>query len=166
MSLSSAYTIRALRPEDEPVLAEMMYLAIFVPEGGIPLPRDIVEAPVLRKYYQHFGRAGDMGFVAVDSQTQKPLGAAWLRLLEGFGYVDDQTPELTIAVVPEARGQGIGTELLVRLMELAQLHYPGISLSVWPDNPAYRLYLRLGFELERANPEKDVILRKRFAPHA
>lgn len=49
-----------------------------------------------------WGRAGDMGFVAVDAGSGEPIGAAWLRLLggdeRGYGYVDDETPELGMAV--------------------------------------------------------------------
>jgi GNAT superfamily N-acetyltransferase len=85
-------------------------------------------------------------------------------LTKGYGYVDDETPELTMAVLPFARGQGIGTELLTRLMELARSHYSGISLSVWPENSAYRLYQRLGFQVVKTNDEEDVIMLKRFAP--
>ena len=159
-----SYTLRPLRAEDEAILEEMMYLAIFVPEGQAPPPRDIVQVPNLSKYYRLFGRAGDIGFLAVDNATQEPLGAAWVRLTHGYGYVDDDTPELTMAVVPLARGQGIGTELLTRLIEVARSHYSGISLSVWPDNAAYRLYQRLGFQVVKTNEGEDVIMLKRFAP--
>jgi ribosomal-protein-alanine N-acetyltransferase len=48
--------------------------------------------------------------------TGDPIGAAWLRLWskdeQGYGFVDVHTPELSMAVRPEFRGQGIGTLLL------------------------------------------------------
>ena len=63
----------------------------------------------------------------------------------GYGWVDDETPELTIAVLPESRGKGVGAQLLVQLMELARARYLAVSLSVSAENPARRLYERLGF---------------------
>jgi ribosomal protein S18 acetylase RimI-like enzyme len=33
---------------------------------------------------------------------------------------------------------------------LDEMIYQAISLSVWPNNPAYRLYRRYGFEFVRA----------------
>ena len=150
-----AYAIRHLTPEDEPFLYEMVYQAIFVPEGQFPPPRDIVNQPVLRKYVEVFGRRGDLGFIAMEEETQQPLGAAWTRLLtgehSGYGYVDDTTPELTIAVLPGYRGRGIGTALLERLIAAVEIEYEALSLSVWPANPAYRLYLRMGFEVVEEN---------------
>ena len=88
--------------------------------------------------------------MAVDPVTARQIGAAWLRLLSGdqrgYGYVDDATPELTIAVVPECRGKGVGTRLLSHLLATAESCYSSLSLSVLTDNPALRLYERLGFE--------------------
>ena len=82
------------------------------------------------------------------------LGAAWLRLLtgdnKGYGYVDDLTPELCISVLPESRGMGIGTQLLNQLFENVQHRYLAVSLSVSEENPALRLYRRLGFEVVNA----------------
>jgi len=79
------------------------------------------------------------------------VGAAWLRLLtgadRGYGTVDDATPELSVAVVPDCRGQGIGKRLLSALLDAAAERYEAVSLSVQADNPALRLYQRLGFEV-------------------
>ncbi|MEZ4679804.1 MAG: N-acetyltransferase [Caldilineaceae bacterium] len=112
----------------------------------------IVDEPGLRKYFAAFGtQAGDLGYKAVDSQNGQAVGAAWLRLLQGdnqgYGYVDDETPELSIALDPAYRGQGVGTQLLDQLFAAASAHYRAIALSVWPENPAYRLYQRLGFSV-------------------
>lgn len=91
-----------------------------------------------------------MGFVALDVGGGEPVGAAWLRLLKGdergYGYVDDETPELGMAVLPEHRGRGIGSALLRRLLESAAAAYRSVCLSVSADNPAVRLYERAGFE--------------------
>ena len=150
MSQQTQYKIRSLIAADQPLLWEMLYLSLFVPEGNAPFERSVLELPDISKYVRDWGRTDDFGFVAVDENNQ-PIGAIWLRLLageeKGYGYIDDSTPELGMAVFPEHRGQGIGTTLLTRLVEAATQIYEQISLSVAAGNPALRLYERLGFEV-------------------
>jgi len=78
-----------------------------------------------------------------------PVGAAWARLLtgddRGYGYVDDATAELSIAVLPAYRGRRIGTRLLERLLDAARERGQDLCLSVQADNAARRLYERMGF---------------------
>ena len=117
----------------------------------MPLPLDIVNQPEIAKYVEGWGRYGDLGFIAVDSSNNEPVGAAWLRLFtggeKGYGYVDDSTPELGLAVLPTYRGQGVGSALLKRLLEAARTLYNSVSLSVSADNRAVGLYERMGFKL-------------------
>ena len=144
------HSIRELSPSDQRFLREMLYQSLHVPEGGLPFPRDVVERPELAKYVSDWGRVGDMGFVAVDVGSGEPIGAVWLRLLKGsergYGYVDDETPELGMAVLAKYRGRGIGSALLSRLLDAAGVVYTSVCLSVSSDNPAARLYRRAGFE--------------------
>ena len=143
--------IRPITPEDTSFLWEMLYQAIHVTKGAEPPSRDVLSHPEIRRYLQDWGQPHDSGFVAVDPSTAEPIGAAWLRLLigdhKGYGYVDDATPELTIAVVPECRGNGIGSRLLSHLLAATEARYSCLSLSVSPNNPALRLYSRMGFEI-------------------
>lgn len=110
-------------------------------------PEAIKDQPALARYAAGWGRAGDMGFVAL--LDDQPVGAAWLRLWQGhnrgFGFVAEEVPELAIAVLPDYQNQGIGTQLLSRLLHSAREWYPAVSLNVRADNPAVRLYERLGF---------------------
>ena len=142
--------IRPITPDDTGFLWEMLYEAIYVAEGVTRPPRDVLLHPEIRRYLQDWGQPGDSGFVAVDPLSAEPIGAVWLRLLigdhKGYGYVDDETPELTVAVVPQCRGKGIGTRLLSHLLATSETQYSSLSLSVSPDNPALRLYKRMGFE--------------------
>ncbi|WP_311315259.1 GNAT family N-acetyltransferase [Bacillus sp. ISL-101] len=67
---------------------------------------------------------------------------------KGYGYVDDKTPELGIAVINKGRGKGIGNLLMEKLFETASRDgYTSLSLSVDPKNTqAVQLYKKLGFE--------------------
>jgi len=103
----------------------------------------------LYRYVQNWGRPGDAGVIAFAGPNA--YGAAWYRLFPasaaGFGFVDEETPELTIAVVPSCRGRGYGDQLLSALMDRARADgYERVSLSVEPDSPAVHLYKRHGFE--------------------
>ncbi len=129
----------------------MLYQALHVPQGQSAPPREVIRVPELARYVRGWKkRAGDCGFLARDAATGQSVGAAWLRLLvgenKGYGYVDDDTPELSIAVLPEYRGQGVGTQLLIHLLA-SDCGQSSISLSVSLDNPALRLYERFGFEV-------------------
>ncbi|MEO0561465.1 MAG: GNAT family N-acetyltransferase [Chloroflexota bacterium] len=127
-------------------LQKMLYHAIFIPPGVQPPPFEIIEEPELRKYVADFGQhASDVGLIAQVTEAQ--IGAVWIRLIQGFGYVDAHIPELSIALLPDYRGQGIGTQLLTALFEIIDPSYVTVSLSVDVINPAHRLYLRFGFEI-------------------
>ena len=144
------YLIRPLEPSDDSFLWEMLYQAIYVPTGTTPLPREIIYQPELAKYVQDW-TTNDIGLIAISESNQTPVGATWIRLFNmnnpGYGYMNDETPELSIAVLPEYRNQGIGTRLILDLLERITDLYPAISLSVSSDNPALRLYQRLDFEV-------------------
>ena len=103
------------------------------------------DLPVYR-YVKNWGRRGDAGVIA--SAGPNAYGAAWYRLFPasapGFGFVDEETPELTIAVVPSKRGHGTGAELLEAL--LAQASDDGfsrISLSAEPGQTGVLREVRL-----------------------
>ncbi len=164
MTSASDYKIRPAGQADEPFLWEMLYQALYVSEGGEFFPRDVLSSPEVARYVKGWGREHDIGFLAVDLNTNQSVGAVWIRLFldgdRGFAYVDDETPELGIAVLPEHRGKGVGTELLRRLIETARGSYPSLALSVSPENPAIRLYQRLGFGVVDTQENSLVMKRK------
>jgi GNAT superfamily N-acetyltransferase len=107
------------------------------------------DLPVFR-YVQNWGRAGDAGVVAFDGPNA--YGAAWYRLFPasapGFGFVDEETPELTIAVVPSHRGRGTGGELLEALLTQARADgFTRVSLSAEPGQTGF--YEQHGFREHR-----------------
>ena len=142
--------LAAAGPGDGDFLEDMLYEALFIPPGEARPPRSVLGLPEIAHYAAGWGRPGDFGLVA--RSGGEAVGAAWFRLFpsgeRGFGYVDERTPELSMAVRPERRGLGIGTALLERLCDEARARgFERISLSVDVRNPALRLYRRLGFEV-------------------
>ena len=104
------------------------------------------DLPVFR-YVQNWGRRGDAGVVAFEGPNV--YGAAWYRLFPaaapGFAFVDQETPELTIAVVPSHRGHGTGGELIEALLERARTEgFPRVSLSAEPGQTGF--YEKHGFQ--------------------
>jgi ribosomal protein S18 acetylase RimI-like enzyme len=116
----------------------------------------------LARYVDNWGRDGDVAVIA--HETGNRVGAAWLRLFRasepGYGFVDEQTPELSIAVVPSRRRHGLGQELMDALVEAArEAGRTAVSLSVEADSPAVSFYARNGFERVREQ-DGGVVMRK------
>ncbi len=160
--------VRPATAGDEPFLWEVLYYSLWVPEGGVPFEREIVRRPEIARYLEGWGRPGDLAVVAVDAERGQRLGAAWLRVFtgpdRGYGTVAADVPELGIAVLPAWRGRGVGTALLQRLLRQVRGRHPAVSLSVAADNPARRLYERLGFEVvDRHGDSLTLLLRLRAA---
>ena len=116
-------------------------------------------------YVKGWGRAGDTALIAIDEGF--PVGAAWYRLFRrdqpGYGFVDEETPELAIAVVPSRRGRGIGDALLKELYKRAKEDgYSAVSLSAERDNePLVSYYERKhGFERVREDGGDSVTMRR------
>ena len=64
----------------------------------------------------------------------------------GYGFISEDVPELSIAVVASRRREGIGRRLLVELIAASVAQgYPALSLSVNGGNPARALYESVGF---------------------
>ncbi len=159
--------IRATEQDDIPFLWDMLYeiRSLRCVREGKDLPsRDVLQTPDLAKYVQDWGRTGDRAFIAMNAQI--PIGAAWYRLFtadnKGYGYVDDNTPELAIALLPDYRNKGVGKSLLISLLEQAKADgYHQISLSCDSTNDsALHLYQKLGFEQVGVHIIQNWIMRK------
>ena len=139
---------------DEQLLRIFLYHAIYVPEGSEPPSADIVFTEDFIQYTEAFGTNPlDLGIVAEDNGN--PVGVAWVRLMKSYGYVygyvDNDTPEFSISLLPEYRGKGIGTVLLSELLDsLKMKNCRYVSLSVQKANTAaLRLYRKAGFRIDR-----------------
>lgn len=154
--------IRILEEPDLPFLREMLYAALFWrPEGDRPPFEWALAHPAVAMYHEDWGRPGDFGLIAQDGD--KRIGAIWCRLftekLHGDGFVDEETPEMAIAVVDGRRGLGIGSSLLGAFAEQAKgAGIRQMSLSVDADNPAKRLYRKVGYVEFSPDDDKDRML--------
>lgn len=130
-------------------MKDMLYESIYIPEN-VKNKEELLNSPSIKKYYEEWGRKGDTALIAIDENNQA-VGAVWYRLFDesnkGYGYVDNRTPELGIAVTKEARGLGIGTLLMKQIIKQAlEDGYKSLSLSVAPENTsAVYIYRQLGF---------------------
>ena len=142
--------LRPASADDLEVLKRALFEAVsWNPERELPPYEFVIAHPELARYHDGWGREGDLGVVAVDNGDA--VGASLCRLFtaedHGHGYVDDETPELAVAVWDSHRGQGIGSLLMSAIEDAARdAGFAQISLSVDADNPARRLYERLGYE--------------------
>ena len=153
-----AYTIRSLHQDEISLLKDFLYEAIFIPEGVEPPPRDIVERPELQVYIEDFGtRQGDHCLVA--DSGGKVVGAVWTRIMNDYGHVDDETPSFAISMYKEYRGQGIGSQLMAKMLELLkQQGYERASLAVQKANYAVKMYKDAGFKTIDENAEEYIMV--------
>jgi ribosomal protein S18 acetylase RimI-like enzyme len=142
--------IRPATNDDADFLKKMLYeAAAWNPDWPREQVLEALADPTLELFHRDWGRRrGDVGVIA--ELDGEPVGAAWFRLLTadapGHGFVDEETPELGIAVEPLHRRKGIGETLLHALIsEARQEGFGGLSLSVAPHNRSRMMYERAGF---------------------
>ena len=152
------YSIRELRKNEKKVLDTFLYEAIFVPEGVTAPSKDIINQPELQVYVKGFGEnKGDLCLVAqVENEI---VGAVWVRIMNDYGHVDNETPSFAISLLKDYRNYGIGTELMKQmLMKLKRHGYKQASLAVQKMNYAVRMYKKVGFEIVDENNEEYIMI--------
>ncbi|MDD7009217.1 MAG: GNAT family N-acetyltransferase [Spirochaetales bacterium] len=154
------YIIRELRTSEVKELDTFLYEAIFIPEGVEAPPKDIIFQPALQVYVADFGkRKGDKCLVA--ETDAKIIGAVWVRIMNDYGHVDDETPSIIISVKAPYRGQGTGTALLSELISrLKTKGYARVSLSCQKANRALRLYIRSGFSVVQDKGDEYIMVKE------
>ena len=151
--------IQEIIPADYQCLEDFLYHAIFIPPGAELPSREVIYDPAVFIYIDGFGdKPADCGVVA--DKNGEIVGVAWVRIIPAFGHIGDETPELAISILPEHRGQNIGTMLMTRLFELlCERGYKQTSLAVQQENAAVRFYERLGYKTIRENDEEFIMAK-------
>ena len=150
-------TIRKIQNNEIRLLETFLYEAIFVPDGEEAPEYEIIYQPELQIYIKGFcKRQGDNCLVAeVDG---KVVGAVWVRIMNDYGHVDNNTPSLAISVLKEYRNNGIGSKLLKAMIEQLKMQgYKQVSLSVQKHNYAVRMYRKADFEIYDENDEEYIM---------
>jgi ribosomal protein S18 acetylase RimI-like enzyme len=141
--------IRPLESRDQALLWELLHVALWDPPPAGLRPRAVLQIPEVRIYAEEWGKPGDVGVLAESERDAAPMGACWMRLITGgvgLGYVDDETPQLGIALFAPFQHRGHGEPLMRAALQAAAGHgYRQVSLTVHPENPAIKLYERCGF---------------------
>lgn len=151
-------TIREMQPDEYPLLADFLYEAIFIPEGAEKPPRDIIEQDELQVYIKNFGKQKNDRCLAAECDG-KIIGACWVRIMDDYGHIDDETPSFAISLYKEYRGRGIGTELMREMLELLRFEgYKRASLAVQKENYAVKMYKKAGFKTVDENEQEYIML--------
>lgn len=152
------YAVRPIAEEEISLLEDFLYEAIFIPEGTQPPDRGIIRRPELQVYVDGFG-AGRSDHSLVAEVDGRIVGAVWSRIMYDYGHVDDETPSLAISVLPEYRNQGIGTALMLGILDLLRNYgYKKVSLAVQKANYAVKMYESVGFWAVGENEEEYIMV--------
>ena len=129
-------------PEDEPLLREVFARTREEEFLAVGWPPEVVAAFLHQQFdaqRTHYLRAYDRASFDVVTLGGEPVG----RL-----YVDRASADLCvvdIALLPAARGKGIGRRLMRAVLDEAAATGRGVTLHVEMNNPALGWYERLGF---------------------
>ena len=118
------------------------------------------ELPALSIYNDFYGfTRKDLGLYAMVDNTI--AGAIWTRKLNiehnSNGFVDEDTPILSMAVLPKFRMNGIGSAMMEQFLQEAAALYPQISVSIVQDSKAVKFYEKFGFVKVDNSDEKSKV---------
>lgn len=150
--------IRNLKNDETELLKDFLYEAIFIPEGAEAPDRSIINQPELSLYHEDFG-SGPADRCLVAETDGKVVGAVWTRIMNDYGHVDDDTPSFAISLYKEYRGQGIGTVMMRKMLELLKSQgWKRASLAVQKANYAVRMYENVGFRTVDETEEEYIMV--------
>ena len=153
------YNIREIKKSEISLLNEFIYEAIFTSDGFELPEKSIINHPEIQVYIEGFSTKED-DFCVVAEMDDKIVGAAWVRIMNDYGHVDDETPSLAMSLYKQYRGLGVGTALLSELLLLIKTKgYKKTSLSVQKANYAVRMYKNLGYEIMYENEEEYIMIK-------
>jgi 8-oxo-dGTP pyrophosphatase MutT (NUDIX family)/ribosomal protein S18 acetylase RimI-like enzyme len=139
---------RPLQSSDQALIWDLLHIALWDPPPADLRPKEVLNDGRVRIYAEDWGKDGDVGMMAL--LGTQAIGACWMRLLpaqQGLAWIDEATPQLAIALLPDFQQQGYGASLLRSALDAARASgYRQLSLTVHPQNPAKSLYERCGFQ--------------------
>jgi ribosomal protein S18 acetylase RimI-like enzyme len=155
--------IREMEAHETPFLETMLHQAIFTPEGSTPPEKSIIFEPFLHHYIKDFGRKDDLCLVAEHENAL--IGAVWTRIFtneeKGYGFVNADTPEVSMAIDFEHRNSGVGAVLMHEILgKLKNKGCKQVSLSVDMRNYAFTFYKKIGFETVEIKENSAVMVYK------
>jgi ribosomal-protein-alanine N-acetyltransferase len=133
-------------------------------DGVLALEEASFNNPTTREWYEGELKRPEVCFIYVLRAPDRPVAGFC-----AFWLVVDQAHINNLAVLPELRGQGLGTQLLESvIVEAAHLGAILLTLEVRQSNePALRLYEKAGFYREGVrknyytNPIEDALILSR-----
>ncbi|MGE5170203.1 MAG: GNAT family N-acetyltransferase [Rudaea sp.] len=142
MQPAGSLSTRPATPSDEPFLRDL-YASVRWPElANVPWSDAEKRAfcdmqfTLQDRYYR--AQFPDTDWLVV-LECARPVGRLYIA------RIDDEIQILDIALVPDARGKGFGTRLVQDVVDTADRVRRRVRLYTEPDNPARRIYARLGF---------------------
>lgn len=79
--------------------------------------------------------------------------------MNDYGHIDDETPSFAISLYKDYRGYGIGTDLMIKMLEILKKDgYKKASLAVKKANYAVKMYKKVGFEIIYENEEEYIMV--------
>lgn len=152
------YIIREIKKSEYPLLSDFLYESIFIPEGIEIPPKSIINIPEFQVYISDFGSwKHDRALIA--ETDGKVIGAVWVRIMNDYGHINNETPSFAISLYKEYRGLGIGTAMMRKMLSILKASgYEQVSLSVQKANYAVKMYHKVGFEVFRENEEEYIMI--------
>ncbi|MFQ5524655.1 MAG: GNAT family N-acetyltransferase [Thermoanaerobaculia bacterium] len=141
--MAEAITSRPITDTDEPLLRriyastradEMAVVPWTEPEKAAFLK---IQFEAQHKYYQEIFPDAEFSILEVNGE---PIGRLYIDRRE------DEHRLIDIALLPEFRGKGIGGRLMRGVLDEVRQAGKLVRIHVEQNNPAMRLYKRLGFE--------------------
>lgn len=142
------YTFEPLEDTSTSFFQELFHSSLYKAPGEPAILFEDIRKPELRRYYQYWGKEGDLGFVIL--KDGEKLGGIWSRRFTdeepGYGFVSPEVAEFGIAIKKDQRGNGIGNHLMEHFLNALRARGDKqVSLSVHGDNHAAQWYQRMGF---------------------
>lgn len=148
------YGLQPVTPSDREVLLEL-YASTRADELALTDWSDAQRLAFVEMQFdaqtQHYTRQHPRAICQLIVLDNQPNAGCKAGCAVGRLWVDregDCLHVLDISLLPQARGQGLGSVLLRELMAEAQQQGKPVTISVEVHNPARQLYERLGFKAQ------------------